>query len=206
MGKPAREALKAKKQAYIRDEILTSAEELFAQRGIRAVTIDDIAGSLGYTKSIIYYYFKNKNQLLWEIFCRIHDAWWEDMASLVGQGLPPDELLSAMIRKHALNVMEKTTWTAIYFRDEGELSEAQQKIVSQRKRKYTDLFKNVYRQGVENGVFKDISASLAANSIIGLCNWTHVWFKETGKLSPNEIAGFYVMIAMRGCLVNPGAE
>ncbi|MGE0146690.1 MAG: TetR/AcrR family transcriptional regulator, partial [Parvibaculaceae bacterium] len=83
MNLTVREELKAKKQAYVQDEILTTAAKLFADGGIRGVTIDDIASSLGYTKSVVYYYFKNKNQVLWEIFTKIHDAWWADMESLV---------------------------------------------------------------------------------------------------------------------------
>lgn len=72
MNTNLREELKARKQAYVQDEIIAAAARLFAERGIRAVTIDDIASSLGYTKSVVYYYFKNKNQVLWEIFNRIH--------------------------------------------------------------------------------------------------------------------------------------
>ena len=70
----AREDLKAKKQAFVQDEIITAAVRLFSDRGFRAVTIDDIASSLGFTKSVIYYYFKSKNQILWEIFTRRRSA------------------------------------------------------------------------------------------------------------------------------------
>ncbi len=49
---------KAKKQAYVQDEITAVASELFAKRGYRSVTIDDIAAELGYTKSVVYYHFK----------------------------------------------------------------------------------------------------------------------------------------------------
>lgn len=45
-----RDQLKAKKQAFVKDEIIAAAARLFAERGVRAVTIDDIATSLGYTK------------------------------------------------------------------------------------------------------------------------------------------------------------
>lgn len=59
-----RAELKARKQAYVQDEILASAAKLFAERGYRAVTIDDIGSSLDYTKSVVYYYFESKNEIL----------------------------------------------------------------------------------------------------------------------------------------------
>jgi AcrR family transcriptional regulator len=198
-----REELKAKKQAYVQDEILAAAAALLAKRGARAVTIDDIASSLGYTKSVVYYYFKNKNQVLWEIFNRIHEAWRQDMQAIVTKKLPPERLLPEMIRRHALNVMSRTEWTAIYFRDQAELTQAQQKIIADRKREYDELFKSVYRKGVALKQFKDIPASLMVSSIIGMCNFSHVWFKPTGSLSPDEIADYYVQILMQGCLKNP---
>jgi AcrR family transcriptional regulator len=199
MNLKVREELKAKKQAYVQEEILTAAATLFAETGVRAVTIDDIASSLGYTKSVVYYYFKNKNQVLWEIFQRIHEAWWEDMNAIIETELPADELLGAMIRKHALNVMGRASWTAIYFRDQGELTDDQQKIIVKRKREYDQLFKDAYKKGVEAGIFRDIPTYLIVSSIIGMCNFTHAWFKAKGPLSPEDVANHYVEIILNGC-------
>ncbi|WP_200942750.1 MULTISPECIES: TetR/AcrR family transcriptional regulator [unclassified Rhizobium] len=194
-----REELKLKKQAYVQEEILTAAAALFAETGVRAVTIDDIASSLGYTKSVVYYYFKNKNQVLWEIFERIHEAWSQDMTSIMEKDLPPAELLGAMIRQHALNVMGRKAWTAIYFRDQAELTSDQQKIIVKRKREYDQLFKTVYTKGVEAGIFRDIPTPVIVSGIIGMANFTHAWFKDGRGLAPEEIANHYVEIILNGC-------
>jgi AcrR family transcriptional regulator len=199
MNMTLREELKAKKQAYVQDEILASAAKLFANGGVRGVTIDDIAASLGYTKSVVYYYFKNKNQVLWEIFNKIHEAWWADMVALIEKNEPPDVVLASMIRKHALNVVNRAAWSAIYFRDQGELTDAQQKIIAKRKKEYDQLFKQVYQKGVADGVFRDIPPSLVVSSIIGMCNFTHAWYKPGGALSPERIADHYASILLDGC-------
>lgn len=199
MNLALRAELKAKKQAYVQDEILASAAKLFAEGGIRGVTIDDIASSLGYTKSVVYYYFKNKNEVLWEIFNKIHDAWWADIDVLVKTGESPDKTLASMIRKHALNVLDRAAWSAIYFRDQGELTTAQQKIIAKRKKEYDQLFKQVYSKGVEQGIFKDIPATLVVSSIIGICNFTHAWYKSGGPLTPDRIADHYANLVLDGC-------
>jgi len=200
MNNKIRTELKAKKQAYVRDEIIAAAAKLFAERGIRAVTIDDIASELGYTKSVVYYYFKNKNQVVWEIFNRIHAAWSQDTTAIIEQDIPPEAMLPALIRRHALNVMERTAWTAIYFRDQSELTAAQQKVVRDRKRQYDERLKEVYQRGAAAGVFRDIPANLMVSSIIGVCNMTHMWFNPSGRMTPAEIAEHYVTILMQGCL------
>jgi TetR/AcrR family transcriptional regulator, cholesterol catabolism regulator len=194
-----REELKAKKQAYVQDEIISAAARLFAERGIRAVTIDDIASSLGYTKSVVYYYFKNKNQVLWEIFNRIHETWMADMQAIVERDIPPDEKLAALIRQHALNVMDRTEWTAIFFRDQSELTEAQQAMVSERKRTFDHNFRDTYAAGVEAGLFKDIPPVIVAIGIVGMCNQTHVWFKKDKGLTAAEIADHFTGIILDGC-------
>ncbi len=47
-----------------KDRILSKAQQLFAEHGIRAVTMDDLANHLGISKRTIYVHFKNKNELL----------------------------------------------------------------------------------------------------------------------------------------------
>lgn len=196
-----REELKARKQAYVQDEIIAAAARLFAERGIRAVTIDDIASSLGYTKSVVYYYFKNKNQVLWEIFNRIHETWASEMKAIVEQDVAPDKKLAALIRQHALNVMDRTEWTAIYFRDQSELTEAQQATVSERKRLFDRNFRNTYSAGVAAGLFKDVPSAVVVSGIIGMCNQTHFWFKKGKGLSAAQIADHYTDIIIDGCRV-----
>lgn len=198
-----REELKAKKQAYVQDEILAAAADLFAKTGVRAVTIDDIASSLGYTKSVVYYYFKNKNQVLWEIFQRIHEVWLEDMAAIMERDLPPDQLLGALIRQHTLNVIERKAWTAIYNRDQSELTEEQQSIITKKKREYDQFFKVAYAKGVETGLFRDFPPYLMVSSIIGMGNLAHAWYKSNGPLTPEQVANHYVDIILNGCRTQP---
>lgn len=196
-----RERVKLQKQAFVQEEILAAATNLFAERSFRDVTIDDIAASLGYTKSVVYYYFKNKNHVLWTIFNRIHDASFQDISTIVELGLPTDRLMREMVRKHTLNVMERTAWTAIYFREEAELNDAQKKMVTGRKRKYEELFRTVYETGVSEGLFRNIATHLAVSSIMGMTNWIHVWYKPDGKLTPDQIADHYGAVLADGYLV-----
>ena len=51
-----------------KQKILDTAETLFASRGFDATGIDLIAKTAGITKSLIYYYFKSKDDILSELF------------------------------------------------------------------------------------------------------------------------------------------
>lgn len=52
----------------VRKKILDAAESLFAQKGFDATGIDLIAKTAGITKSLIYYYFESKDEILSKLF------------------------------------------------------------------------------------------------------------------------------------------
>ncbi len=185
-----RAELKARKQAYVQDEILAAAARLFAERGYRAVTIDDIGSSLEYTKSVVYYYFTSKNEILWQIFQRIYDSYFEGISEIRARNLPPAEAMAAIIRKHALNVMERRDWTAIYFREESELTEQQRREIAKKKRRYDSMIEEIYESGMNAGVFRQMPVHIAVSGLLGMCNWLYIWYKEQGALPAEQIAAY----------------
>jgi|UPI0003A3B895 AcrR family transcriptional regulator len=60
--------MKRKPKLDVKQKIITTAETLFAQQGFDATSIDQIAKTAGITKSLIYYYFAGKDELLAAIF------------------------------------------------------------------------------------------------------------------------------------------
>lgn len=194
----ARADIASRKQAFVREEILASATHLFAERGYRAVTIDDIAANLGYTKSVVYYYFKSKNEILWQIVTRIFDGFLQKIVAQKEKGLPPDQTLALMVRQHALNVMENPEWTSIFNREEPELEPAQRRQVRKMKREYDMVLEQVYEAGVAAGLFRDIPPHVAVGGAMGMCNWLYVWFDEKGPLSAEQIADHFASILSGG--------
>jgi AcrR family transcriptional regulator len=199
-----RDEIKGKKQAYVQEEILGSAATLFAARGFRAVTIDDIASNLGYTKTIVYYYFKSKNEILWQVFTRIYDTYFASISEIVAKKLEPQEAMSEIIMAHAMNVMKRREWTAIFYREESELEDKQKKLILGRKREYDAMIEAVYQSGIDKGVFRDMSAAVASRAILGMCNWLYTWYNEDGPLTATEIADECVAMLTQGYLKHGG--
>jgi len=189
---------KSRKQAYIQEEILLSAVALFAQRGYRAVSLGDVAANLGYTKSVIYYYFKSKSEMLARIFDQCYDLYLNGIADIVKMSLDPREKLKRAITQHALNVMDRPDWNAIYWREENELSEEYQKLILAKKHEYDSIVESIYTEGVKKKQFEKLPAGVAVKAILGMCNSVHIWYKPTGALSPKEIADHIAHIIMKG--------
>lgn len=56
------------KKVRAKEKILKVATSLFAKKGFDAATVDEIAEKAKVNKALIYYYFKNKDDLLTKIF------------------------------------------------------------------------------------------------------------------------------------------
>ena len=50
-----------------RDELLELAATMFAERGLRATTVRDIADSAGILSGSLYHHFKSKEQMVEEV-------------------------------------------------------------------------------------------------------------------------------------------
>jgi AcrR family transcriptional regulator len=188
----------SRKQAFVREEIVISATHLFAERGYRAITIDDIAANLGYTKSVVYYYFKSKNEILWQLFQRTFDTFFNSADAIRKENLSPDEGLAKMLRVHAVNVMKNRETTAIWNRDESELEPQQRRQVRRMKRDYDALFESVFEAGVAQGMFRNMPPHVAVGGMLGMSNWAYVWYDEKGPLTPEEIADHFTLLLSQG--------
>jgi AcrR family transcriptional regulator len=52
------------KEAGIQEQILQAAKQLFAVHGFARVTMDDVAKAVGKGRSSLYYYYKNRDEIL----------------------------------------------------------------------------------------------------------------------------------------------
>lgn len=193
-----RSKLKEQKQNFIQGQILEVAAELIAASGFRAVTIDDISATLGFSKSVIYYYLESKNDILWRIFTRIYESYFASLAQIAKTDSDPDTKLYEIVRLHATNVMTHRAWTAISLRDEPELDEKQRRQIARQKREYDATIEEIYRDGVSKGMFIDVPAHIAVAGLLGACNSIHTWYNPEGELSAAEIAAYYADLLANG--------
>ncbi len=66
-----------------REVIREHARELFGQKGVRQTSINDIVRASGIAKGTFYLYFKNKDDLIEEVFDRYRLEFIEDVASKI---------------------------------------------------------------------------------------------------------------------------
>lgn len=81
-----------------RAEILAAAAELATERGVRAVTLGDIAGAAGMAKSNVLRYFGTREEIYLELLLEASAAWGLELApQLAAAGQPGPEAVAKLV-------------------------------------------------------------------------------------------------------------
>jgi AcrR family transcriptional regulator len=97
------------------EQTLTVAHDLFAARGYAAVTMDDIAATVGVTKPLLYNYFGNKERLYVACMERAGDALFATIEETVRPSSNPGELLNDGLRAFfAFLDGDRAAWAVLF--------------------------------------------------------------------------------------------
>jgi AcrR family transcriptional regulator len=155
---------KERQKTEMREIILTSALKLFADEGFENVTMRKIADKVEYSVGTLYLYFKDKDEIFFELHNRGFSEFYKKQIS-VQDVKDPIERLAA----HGLAYIEFAIDNPEYY-DLMFISRAPARIIKKNKnwdcgiRTY-DLLKQNILQVKEIGKFKDVDLEVAAFSL-----------------------------------------
>ena len=101
----AKKELRAEESS--KEKIIESAFALFSQRGIKDISMREIAQISGVSKPVIYYYFKDKNALCIEVLRLKMLQQQRKMASFVSASLGLGDFLERLFAGYADNATNK---------------------------------------------------------------------------------------------------
>jgi len=184
-----------------RDAMIKSAIKVFGTKGFHDATIEDITNELKMSKGSVYYYFKTKEELLYEAHVSSLDEVLQRIAEISKSKESPDEKIKAAIRGH-LEVIARKFEGGFLLQHTFHLPEnLLQKVLTMRKL-YEASFVQIIEEGMKSGVFRVKDAKLAAFIILGAINWFLRWYSSSGKWSVEEISEAYVSLFCNGLLTN----
>lgn len=164
----------------------------------------DIAAELGMTVGNLYYYFRNKKDLL--AFCQR-----DTLSRLLGLAdavarLPngADQQLWLLIAGHVRCLNEGVPGSLAHLEIEALDVHDRDDIVRLRSQ-YEQAVRELIQRGIDAGTFAATDADIAARTILGAVNWTVKWFRPDGRLSLGEISASFASQLVRG-LLRPGVE
>ncbi len=169
-----------------RQSILRAAEVIFSEKGLKDSTITEIATNAGVVDSIIYHYFKNKEDLL---FCAFYEnmrtAYDELMFQFKGI-MGPVSRLGKMVWHH-LHSNDFNTGHARIIKNLLLECRSNKNFYSHESyaelRKYTDVLLNILKDGVNEGYFRDdINLEVVRDMIMGLLDEVSLSCLQAGEV------------------------
>ncbi len=170
-----------------RIEILKSAAAAFRRLGYHGATVEQIAAALHMKKGNLYYYFRNKEDILFACHQYSLDRLHELLDEMERSGLPPEQRLRRLIVSFVHTILDELHGTALFL-DLEALSPAHLKTVIVRRDRFDRGVRRVIQDGVAAGAFAAGDVKLRTFAIFGAVNWIPRWFNPEGSATSQQIA------------------
>ena len=143
---------RAANNASTRVEILKSAAIAFRRLGYHGATVEQIAAALQMKKGNLYYYYKNKEEILLACHQYSLDRLLALLEEVEQSDAAPDEKLSRLIVSFVHTILDELHGTALFL-DLEALTAPHRKLVIARRDQFDHGMRRVIEDGVRTGVF-----------------------------------------------------
>ena len=178
---------RAANNASTRVEILKSAAIAFRRLGYHGATVEQIAAALKMKKGNLYYYYRNKEEILLACHQYSLDRLLALLEDVEHSDAAPDDKLRRLIVSFVHTILDELHGTALFL-DLEALTSAHRKLVVARRDQFDHGMRRVIEDGVSTGVFGRIDAKLLSFAILGAVNWIPRWYQPNGPASSQDIA------------------
>ncbi|MEN0139842.1 MAG: TetR/AcrR family transcriptional regulator [Rhodococcus sp. (in: high G+C Gram-positive bacteria)] len=183
-----------------RAELLDIAATLFAERGLRATTVRDIADAAGILSGSLYHHFDSKESMVDEILRGFLDDLFGKYREIVASGLDSRATLEALVTTSYEAIDASHSAVAIY-QDEVKHLVANERFtyLSELNTEFRELWMGVLEAGVKDGSFRpDIDVELAFRFLRDTA-WVAVrWYRPGGSVTVDTVAKQYLSIVLDG--------
>lgn len=184
-----------------REQILEAAAQIFREKGFHAASMSDIAQAVNLQKGSLYHHISSKQEILVEILDKALDMLIDGMQLVMDESVPSDEKLRIAIESYLDALTRRPDLAAVLLLEHRSLEPPYRKQHIPQRDRFENLWRQIIDEGVHQGVFSVQDPSLAVKSLLGVINWTIMWYRPDGALSPVQIASRSADIFLNGLLV-----
>ena len=144
-----------------RDQILRSLASFVRDRRLASLTMRDIADRLGLVKGNLYYYFKNKQDILYHCHVKCIAISLAALDEVCARTLPPAEALRGLLVRHIRNITEDA-YGGVLLTDLESLTPSQRKRYVAMRDRFEHGVRKMIRGGIAEGDVRDSRTSILA--------------------------------------------
>jgi AcrR family transcriptional regulator len=178
-------------------EVQRAAAELFFAKGYEATTTREIALALGIKSSSIYYHWKNKQAILFDLVRSTMEQLVAGVQSVLDIEPRPDRRLAGLVVHHVVLHALRPKEATLGETELRSLTGTRLRTALRMRDDYETLVLSVLEEGAQAGLFDILDPKLTVYSIISQCTNVGIWYHEGGRLGLDEVAAVYANLALR---------
>lgn len=167
--------------------IIEAAVKLFGEQGYAATSIRDIASLLDISIATLYYYYTNKEEMLYAIIEKIGEDLRVTVTQAREEAADPLEGLRRMLSAHIHLTEKMGSRVKIYVEEQHNLSGGYSKAIHRQHRALYDIYMEQLKLLKKMDVLAIDSLQLIAFAMFGMINWCYRWFRANGALTIEQV-------------------
>ena len=183
-----------------RDELLELAAAMFAERGLRATTVRDIADSAGILSGSLYHHFSSKEEMVDEVL-RTFLTWLFDRYQHIVD-TEPNPLARLMgLFLASFDAIEHRHAEVVIYQDEAKRLSSQPRFsyVEELNQRHRAMWVDVLNEGIAQGYFQSGMDVDLVYRFIRDTTWVSVrWYQPGGPLTAEQVGKQYLAIVLGG--------
>lgn len=179
-----------------RHRVLKAAASCFNRKGYSGTSLKDVANHLGLTDAALYYYVRNKEELVYQCYLRAAELGKEAMDQARNEGSTGFEQAKLYIRYH-VEIMVGEKGPVAIMSEIPSLKRSHRNEILAVSRRHSLAFEEMLTHGIRDGSIRDCDVRMTGNAIMGSINWIPKWFHGNAATA-KKVVQEYPLILTNG--------
>jgi len=171
------------------ERILKAAARCFNEKGHSGTSLKDVARLLGLTDAALYYYVRNKEELVYQCYLRAAERGREALERATAGGGSGLEQARRYVQHH-VEMMVGDRGPFAIMSEIPSLEASHRNDILERSRRHSLNFEAILARGIEDGSIAPCDVRMTGNAIMGAINWIPKWFHGSSDVADDIVRAF----------------
>ena len=170
-----------------RQSILDAATVVMAKHGFAGASLSQIAAEAGLEKGHITYYFRTKDDMLFEIIDDLHRRFLDSVDVWVGERDDEIDALHHIFRSHVELVFELYQANRVAYENMRFLSRQRFHLAAATRRDYERRLEEIIDAARPHTPIADEPTTFLVTSILAMVSWPYQWYTPDGTETREQV-------------------
>ena len=172
-----------------KDRMLRAAARCFNEKGYSGSSLKDVARLLGLTDAALYYYVRNKQELVYLCYVRAAEVGRESLDRAIAEGSSGLDTVVRYIGYH-VEIMVGDRGPIAIMSEIPSLEPGHRDEILGASREHSTRFESVLEDGIADGSIGPCDVRMTGNAIMGALNWVPKWFHGDADVASQVVKEF----------------